>query len=80
MVGCEQPTHTRQEALTHLQADLDATARQAVETDNRLNALSADLEEAHAKGRVVQDRLEKATAEVERLRAELDGALIAMMR
>ena len=64
-----------QEALAHLQAKLDATARQAAEADNRSNALSADLEEARAKGRVVQDRLENATAEVERLRAELDAAL-----
>jgi FkbM family methyltransferase len=61
-----------QQALTRLQAELDATARQA---DSRLNALSADLDEAHAKGRVVQDQLENATAEVERLRAELETAL-----
>jgi hypothetical protein len=38
-----------QEALTHLQGEFDATARQAAEADNRSNALSADLDEARAR-------------------------------
>jgi hypothetical protein len=69
MRACDAHAH---EAVTHLHAQLDAGGRQAAETDNRL---TADLEEAHAKGRVFQGRLEDATAGAQRLRTELDAGL-----
>jgi FkbM family methyltransferase len=66
--------HARK-AQTQLRAELDATTRQVTDADNRSNALNADLAEARARGQIIQDRLENATAEVERLRVELAAAL-----